>query len=77
MRLELSKIVPVHHSIFLDSLKDYYSSSAITNREKLSLLIECNSRQNVLLRDVRRIRLSKRIQGLEVQRLHLMRWQHL
>ena len=76
MGLKFCQVVPVHHSIFLNSLKDYYSSPAIPDREKLSLFVEGNGRQDVLLGDVGRVRFSQGVQWLQIERLHFVRWEH-
>jgi hypothetical protein len=58
VRLKLSQIVPVHHAIFLDALKDNHASSSVTHRQQLTLFVIGDGTEDVLLCDIRWIGLT-------------------
>ena len=72
MRLELRQVVPVHYPILLYPLEHDDAAPTVTYRQQLTLLVECNGAQYILLGDVRGVWLPQGVQGEQIQGLHLM-----
>ena len=58
MRLELCQIVKIDLSIFFNSLENNDSTSSVSYRKQLPVLVEGQGRQQVLLSNISWVRLT-------------------